>query len=200
MYSLDYNLENSINYYLELINDYNIFYTFVLAFILLGFLLFFNINNKNISILTILINFLFIFLIFNCFGLEILDNLNSCLSKDFLHNICFYYIGTIISLVASSVKINSLKTSYGAKVILIIMYLLIILNLSFALYISYNIDSNLFIIMGNTYPMILIGNLISILLYIYIFVLILIEKTSKIYDKKKHLIYNWNWQLFCRMI
>ena len=46
------------------------------------------------------------------------------------------------------------------------------------------------IILGNTYPMILVGYLLAILLYIYYTILIIVEKSSKYYDNKKHLLYN----------
>lgn len=190
MYSLDYGLTNSVNYYVELVKDYDIFTTLLFAFLILGFLMFFNINDKNNSILTILLNMLFIFLIFYCFGLEILNHLDSALNLDFMHNICFYYVNTIFAMLLSSFKFTGLKTSYGAKSILIILYLLILLNLSFALYISFNLNGDMFIILGNTYPMILVGNLLAILLYIYYTILIVAEKSSKYYDNKKHLLYN----------
>lgn len=190
MFSLNYSLSESLNYYLELIKDYDIFYVLGLAMIILGFLLIFNINNRNNAIITIGLNMLAVFLIFNRFKLTLLNNLDSCLNESFLHNICFYYINTIFALIISSVYFNNSKVSYSSKVVLIMVYLLMFLNLSFALYISYTINVDIFIVLGNTYPMILIGNLIAMFLYLYVIILSIILRYSKYYDKKKHLLYN----------
>ena len=39
MFSLNYSLSESLNYYLELIKDYDIFYILSLAIVILGFIL-----------------------------------------------------------------------------------------------------------------------------------------------------------------
>lgn len=190
MFSLNYSLSESLNYYLELIKDYDIFYILSLAMVILGFILIFNINHRNNTIITIGLNMLAIFLIFNRFGFKLLNHLDSCLNQSFLHNICFYYINTILALIIAACYFNNSKVNYGSKVILIMLYLLMFLNLSFALYISYTINLDIFIVLGNIYPMILIGNLIAMFLYLYVIVLSIILKSSKYYDKKKHLLYN----------
>lgn len=189
MYSLGYTFREAIDLYFKTISNYHSFYTILLAIVILGFVLIANMNGKNNIVVTTILNVISMFLIFYYFGFEIIDNLDSCFNHDFLNNICLYFVNSIIALIAASITITSLRIDYTSRFVLMVMYCLLLGNLLYSLYITYTINANLLVTLGNIAPMIHVGNLLSFMIYIYIIIVNIVAKLSKYYDNKKHLLY-----------
>lgn len=189
MYNLNNSFSECINYYLKLISHYSFFGILVLIAVALAFIMIINVSNNNNFTLTIIFNCICMFLIFYKFGLDIINNLDSCIEQGFMQNICFYFINTIICLFVFSFWCTTKHFLAACKITMILLYILILLNMSFALYVTYSIDGDMLITLGNIFPMILIGNILALGSYIYMIVLYFVERYNKYYIKKKHLLY-----------
>ena len=190
MYSLNYNLSYAIDNYFEAIVKYPAFYTIIIAMAVLGVVFIANLaaGSNNLKI-TVAIETICVFLTLYHFGLDLVNHLDSSLNENFLNNICFYFLNANFSLILIGAAFSSSMLEYASKFILSICYLLILANLLFALYISYVIDETLFITLGNIFPMVLVGNIISIGSYIVFIIVMCTNKLSKQYAKKEHLLY-----------
>ena len=189
MYSLNNSINECIDYYLKLINNYSFFGILVLIAFALAFIMIINVSNNNNFTLTIIFNSICMFLVFYKFGIEIINHLDSCIDQGIMHNICFYFINTIICLFVLSFWCTTKYFISACKISMIILYILILLNMSFALYVTYSINGDILITLGNIFPMIFIGNILAIGSYIYMIVLYFVERYNKYYVKKKHLLY-----------
>ena len=189
MYNIDYNIGECFNFYGKLIGEYPIFNLILMSMIVLGIVMIMNIKNDNNLMLTILFNIVSVALTFYYFKLEIINHLDTCLDQGLIGNICFYFINTNIALFVISAWLTSKCDNYAFKFTLIILYLGLLLNIYFALYVTYSMNQIILITLGNIYPMIIIGNLASFGVYLYLILMYLAERYRKYYDKKKHLLY-----------
>ena len=190
MYNLNYSLSYALDQYGKSISDHSSFFTIVIAMIVLGIVLFANLEAgwNNLKI-TVAIETLCMFFTIYYFGLDLVNHFDSALNGDFLNNICFFFLNANVSLIIIGSVFSSSTMEYIGKAILSICYVIILGNLTFALFITYSINQNIFITLGNIAPMILVGNVISIIAYIILIILLCTNKLCKEYDKKKHLLY-----------
>lgn len=190
MYNLNYSLSHALNEYGKLIDNYSSFFTIVIAMIVLGIVFFANAESgwNNLKI-TIVIEVLCMFFTIYYFGLDIVNHFDSALNGDFLNNICFFFLNANVSLIIIGSVFSSSSLEFISKVILSILYVIILGNLIFALFITYSIGQDIFITLGNIAPMILVGNVISIVAYAILILLLVTNRFCKQLDKKKHLLY-----------
>ena len=149
MYSLGYNLKEAIDLYGKSINNYSSFFTILAAMIILLAIFISNLSNRNNTVITIIIETICVFLTLYHFGLEIVNHLDSCLNRDFLNNICLYFVSTNITLIILGSVFSGLYLDYRSRLILSIIYVVILGNLLFSLFVSYVINESLFITLGN---------------------------------------------------
>ena len=190
MYSINYHLNNAYDQYFEMIHDYPVFYTILIAMAILGVVFIANLESgSNNFKVTLAIEVLCVFFTLYHFGLDLFNHLDSSLNSNFLNNICFFFINANVCLAIVGSVFSASDMDYAFKFILSICYLLVLANLIFALYISYAINAEIFITVGNIAPMILIGNVLAIGVYIVLAILLCTDRIRKQYAKKEHMLY-----------
>ena len=191
MYNIGYSLSYALDLYGKSINDHASFFTILIAMAILGVVFFANLeagwNNFKI---TVAIETLCVFFTLYYFGLDLVNHFDTALNGQFINNICFFFLNANLSLIIIGSVFSTSTIRYASKVILALCYLIILGNLIFALFISYSLNQNIFITLGNIAPMIIVGNYISIASYIILIILLCINKYCKLYDKKSHLLYS----------
>ena len=95
--------------------------------------------------------------------------------------IIYYYFNDIISFNFES-PINNIYFYFFNSII----YLVSLINILFSLFMTYYLENNTLIVMGNIIPMIKFGNIIYIVYYVYVIACLI--KKYKIY---KYVIKNW---------
>ena len=185
MFNINASIGECISEYGRLISNYSMGGILVVCIIML-----FNMDdNSNNLILTMLFNSISLILVFYKYGFDIINYLDSAFNQGFINNICFYFVNTLIALFVMSFWVSAKHIIGACKFTMIIMYVALLFNLLFALYISYAINTDLFISLGNIYPMIILGNLAALLSYAYMIILYFIERYCKYSNKKQHLLY-----------
>ena len=190
MYNLNYSLNYALNEYGKSISDYSSFFTIVLAMIVLAIVFFANAEAgwNNLKI-TVVIETLCMFFTIYYFGLDIVNHFDSALNGNFINNICFFFINANVSLIIIGSVFSTATIEYISKILLSILYVIILGNLTFALFITYSLGQDIFITLGNIAPMIIVGNVISIISYIILIILLVSNKICKQYANKKHKLY-----------
>lgn len=97
--------------------------------------------------------------------------------KYIMHNIRFYFLNSIIFLVTISIS----SWFMIKKRIINIIYCLSFIFLSFSLFMTHYVHNIELITVGNIYPMIVYGNYLYLIFYVYLIIL-LIKK--KVFDKQ----------------
>ena len=160
-----YSFMDAINLYAKMSAQYLTFPIFLVMGIILTALVAFNIDNKNGNFVFNGLCIVLTGVIIYTKGLDIVNNLDIVFNS-FIKNTYFYFINTIVSFIVVNRIINSKRVGNTYKYISLIFYCLIIVNLMFNIYVT-NYLSNIEIMVAiNTYPMVLLGNIISILLYV----------------------------------
>lgn len=175
----DFTFDEIIANYQASIISYPIFSYILVATILLGIIIFINIPNKTAFNLTLITNILLVVCIFYFRGLDMFNQITTIFNSYFYQNIFFYYWNVIIGMIVMNNAINNNKESKLTKFIIIVINILTITNLIFSLYITHILDNNLILLVGNIASMIVIGNIILFVLYLYV-IMLKIVKTYKV--------------------
>ena len=190
MYSLNYNLSYALSEYGKAIDNYSSFFTILIAMAVLGVVLIANLESGSNNLkITVVVATLSVFFTLYYFGLDLVNHFSSALNGNFMNNICFYYINALFSLIVIGAVFSVSNINYGAKFTLVLCYLAILGNLVFSLFISYSINADTFITLGNIAPMILVGNVISFIAYIVLGVCFAVETICKQFGKKEYMLY-----------
>ncbi len=188
MYTFHYNLQECLQEYLHLINRYNIFPFIVVSILVLGILIIINRDNRKADIIFTIINLILIIMLIFIYGKDTITNLDTFVKGNISHNMYFYFFNTFISIILCDRFLTTSRTDNSIKISITIWYVLLIINWLFTLYIAHSISFHSILIIGNIYPMVLIGNIISILLYIFIIIYCIVNILYKYYNHKKHLL------------
>lgn len=188
MTSVNYSLGNALNRYFELSKDFGSFLIFAVVCLIFVTLVIVNIDNKKADFIFYGLNITLIGIIIYTYGLKILDNIDSFINLDLYKNIYFYLTNMIISLLLISRVYSSKRIEKVFKRIVMIFYYLTIVNLLFMIYISNYLQNVMIYVVGNTYPMVYFGNIISFILYgiigLYWFIFM---KRKKVHRMGNHL-------------
>ena len=167
--NLNYNVGRIIK---ELFNCFD--YTIMKYLIIASFLLFIVLCiNKRISKYIVwiisLIFVLFILFYYHkyLFSVDIF--------RFFNHNIYFYFMNTIIYLICICVFYKSNK-----NIIFNVIYCLNFVFIFFSLFMTHYMHNNSLFVLGNIYPMIVIGNYIYFGFYIYIVLYVFLTKRRRV--------------------
>lgn len=130
--------------------------------------------NKRISkYIIVIINFIIITVIIYYYH----NHLISIDTFKFInHNIYFYFLNSIVYLILFSVllfKYNKQRLIYN------IIYCITLCLLSFALFMTHYLHNNTLIVIGNIYPMVVIGNYLYFFCYFSFILKILSFLTKK---------------------
>jgi len=129
------------------------------------FLLILNKDNKNIKYIIRIINILIIIII----SIYYIKGIISFKFSNPINNIYFYFFNSIVYLITMCI------TNIKYKKINYIIYGICLINILFSLFMTYYLNNQTLVVIGNIYPMIKIGNIIYILYYI-ILIIIFINK------------------------
>ena len=190
MYNINYSLNSALDLYGKCINDYPSFFTILIAMAVLGVVFFANLESGwNNFKLTVIIETACVFFTLYYFGLDIVNHFDTALNGNFMNNICFFFINTNIALIILGSVFSTSSIEYISKAILMIFYILLLGNLIFALFITYTLNQEIFITLGNIAPMIIIGNFIAVASYIILIILLCSNRVCKQFANKSHLLY-----------
>ena len=171
MYQLEYSLSEALSDYLQLISNYPAFYYVLLATVIFGVLIYINLDLKISFYITLLSSIALTCLTFYFRGLEMFNHLDSIFTWYFYQNIYFYYWNMIIAFIVMHTVLNSSKQTKCTKVIILPTYVILLTNLIFSFYITGSMRNMYLLVLGNISPMIAVGNLIALIMYIYLIVL-----------------------------
>ena len=162
--SLNYSIIETFKL-LELAIKNDMFITITVCSIILTIIFLINKDRSFVKYAVLILNILFIMLILYYYR----SNLLTFSINDFMNNIYFYFFNSIIYLIISIVV--TFKTKY--KNTNYIIYLLVLINLSYSLFITHYFHNTTLIVIGNIFPMIKFGNIIYIVYYIIILCVII---------------------------
>lgn len=171
MYEIEITLAEAISDYQQLINNYSAFYMIALAVIAFGMLLLLNMNTpvaysmSSIAVLGI------IAATFYFRGTEMINHIDSIFTRNFCLNIYFFYWNTIIATSIIHFVLNAKKQDKYTKIIAVLFFMILVINVIFSFYITGSLRNMYLMVLGNITPMIFIGNLVAILMYIYLIVI-----------------------------
>jgi len=155
--SLNYNFIDTLKLLLVSLK-YEIFIAIIISMIIFTILLIINKNNKKLNYIISTINLILIIIISVYYLIDILK----FKFTNPINNIYFYFFSSIIYLIIMSIML--FKSKY--KVLNFIIYALSLINLLFSLFMTYYLNNQTLIVIGNIFPMIKFGNIIYILYYI----------------------------------
>ena len=175
--NLNYSIGKTISLLLNSIQNYFIFKIIIVCSILLFIILLINKKYQKyiISIISIILAIMIIYFYYQ-----------TLISKDtfqnIMHNIRFYFLNSLIFLVVISV-VNYI---INKKIVINIIYCLSFILLSFSLFMTHYVHNVELITLGNIYPMIVYGNYLYTILYIYLIIYAvynLIKSKKRFFDK-----------------
>lgn len=176
---LEYNIIKTFNLLIDLINNYTFFKAIIIGAIILGILLFININNDKTKYIILIINFLLIISIVNYYGLNIFDGFNH-----YLNNMYSYFFNSILFL--SFINFLYFKDIINKKLI-IPFYIISLINIIFSLFMTFYLKNIDLLVLGNVYPIIKFGNIIY---FIFLILIVILQSLKYIkrsnYDRKRN--------------
>ncbi len=168
--SLNYNFIDTLKLLLSSLK-YEIMIAIIISIIIIVLLLILNKDNKKTNYIVSIINFILIINI-SIFYIKDIVKLNF---NNPTNNIYFYFFNSIIYLIIMS--LINFKTEY--KKINYIIYGMSLINLLFSFFMTYYLNNNTLIVIGNIYPMIKFGNIIYIGYYIFLSIIFIKVKLKK---------------------
>ncbi len=179
MYEVHFSLAEALESYQQLISDYSVFLYIFLAMIVFGFLLW--INRKSSTTFYMTLGFLLLMIVMSFYfqGFGMFSHLDSFFSRYFYKNLYFYYWNMFFVFFLIHRLISSRKMPEVSKVIVIIFFIFLSTNNLFQFYMSDIVGGNYLLVLGNTAPMIIIGNVVSFVLYLYFIVFLIVDIVKK---------------------
>ena len=156
--SLNYNLIETLKLLLISLK-YEIMISLIIGISILIFLLILNKEKKITNYVVSIINILIIVII----SIYYIGDIIKFKFSNPVNNIYFYFLNSIIYLI--TMCITNFKTKY--KKINYIIYGISLINILFSLFMTYYLNNQTLIVIGNIFPMIKFGNIIYIGYYIF---------------------------------
>lgn len=182
MTSINFNVADAFSWYLTMMGDGVAFTCFAIVSLIFTILIAFNADNKNANFLVIGLHAIIILIICWMHGRNIISNIDLLFKGNLLKNIYLYLVNMIVSLIliASIYKSKTIDKSF--KYIVLFIYYFLLLNLLFSIYMSNYLQNVMLLLLVNIYPMVLVGNILSFVLY-GLFIIYILFYSKK---KKKH--------------
>ena len=169
----NYSIANAIELYTKMANNYTTFAVFALVCLIFVGILVFNVENKNTYFLFYALNLILVGIILWTHGINIVNNIDSFLTVNLYKNVYFYLANTVLSLIIITRVLSSNRKPKSLKYLIFLFYYLILTNLLFMLYISNYLQNIMLLVIGNTYPMVYFGNILSFIMYIILIIYLL---------------------------
>lgn len=181
IYELEYTIVDSFEYYVKLISEYSLFPYIIVASVVFAILIHINFGTGAAFYLTLVAWLLLIITTFYFRGLDMINHIDSIFSFTFYRNIFFFYWNSILGMFVIHKCLNSNQLLKATKQIILLFLILVLTNVIFSFYITGVVGNSLLMVLGNIYPMIIIGNIILVILYLYL----IIYKIVSIVKNKK---------------
>lgn len=175
MYEIESSLAEALSDYQQLISNYPAFYMVALAVIVLGLLLLLNMNTVGAYYMTLASFLGVIAASFYFRGMELLNHFDSIFSSKFYLNIYFFYWNMIIAALVIHFILNSRKQGKYTKIVVVLFFIVLAVNVIFSYYITGSMRNMYLLVLRNITPMIFIGNIVAMILYVYLIILGLIK-------------------------
>ena len=176
--SVNYSIIDSAVYYLELIKNYPILISIILFSIIIVILYIFNKKRNMFKYILTILNIIILLLIILLYGEKILTFKFS----NPINNLYFFFLNSLIYIILST--INIYKTKY--QKINIIFYSLFLINILFSIFMTIYLKQIDLLVIGNIYPMVIIGNIILLIYYILFIISIFDKKNRTCYNVLRH--------------
>lgn len=171
----DYTLLEIIKNYQSLISNYPIIVYIVVASLVLAVLVLINANSPTAYKLTFVSLIAAVIGIFVFRKMDMFNQITSVFNINFYRNIFFYYWNVIVGLLLMHMTIHNTKKTHLTKFIAMMFFSLSISNLIFSLYMSHIVGNELIMVIGNIAPMIVVGNILIFIFYLYLFIYKVVE-------------------------
>ena len=155
---LEYNFGKTFSLLLDSLTHF-MMWIIIISVLVLGIIIFINRSNTKIKYFLYIINILIIAFIIYYYSNHLISNMTFI---NMTHNLYFYFLNTILYLVVFSIKKKKKINKY-----LIIQYLLLLIFVIYALFMTSYVYNVHLIVIGNIYPMIVYGNYLYLIFYIY---------------------------------
>lgn len=176
---VDYSLAEVITQYKALLVNYPIIYYILGALVVFGLIILVNLNTKTSFSMTLISLVITIISIFYFRGIDMINHIDTIISSHFYQNIFFYYWNIIIGVLVMHIILNSKNSNTGTKFITLIFYILTLANLIYSFYITNVVGNNYTLVVGNINPIIVLGNILLFILYLYLIILKIVEACKK---------------------
>lgn len=155
---LNYSISKTFNLLLETLTHF-MMWIIIICVIILGIILYVNKGNSKIKYLLYIINIVLISLILYFYHNNLL---NSLTFKHITHNLYFYFLNIICYLITFSIYIYK-----KVNKCIIIHYLIQLIFIVYALFMTSYVNNIHLIVIGNIYPMIVYGNYLCFIFYLW---------------------------------
>ncbi len=179
MYDVHYTLAEALENYQQMISDYSVFLYIFLAISVFGILIWINKKTKTGFYLTLGSLLLLITMTFYFRKLEMFNYITTLFHGNFYKNLYFFHWNMIFCFLLMHIQISSKKITELTRGIVVVFFVLLATNVSFQLYMSDFVGNSRIMILGNTGSMIVVGNLLSFLLYVYLIIFYVVSCVKK---------------------
>lgn len=179
MYDVHYSLTEALERYQQLISDYSVFLSIFLAFCIFGLLIWINRKEKIAFYFTLGTFLLLVVMTFYFRRLELLEYITQIFHGNFYKNLYFFHWNMFFCFFFLHIQISSRKITELTRFISLVFYVVLATNVSFQLYMSQVVGNARLMVLGNTGPMIIVGNFLSFFLYLYFIVYFTVSAIGK---------------------
>ncbi len=179
MYDVPYTLTEALENYQQMISDYSVFLSIFLAISVFGILLWINRKTKTGFYFTLGSFLLLTTMTFYFRKLEMFQYVTTLFHGNFYKNLYFFHWNMIFCFLFMHIQISSQKITELTRAIIIVFFVVLATNVSFQLYMSDFVGNSRIMILGNTGSMIVVGNLLSFILYLYLIVFYVVSYVKK---------------------
>ncbi len=166
--SLNFSIASAIPDYQEFIKNYPVFFSIFVAIVILGILLKIN-REKTVFKITFVIFVFFTLMIFFTRKEEMFTHFFTIFNVNFYQNLYFYCWNMILLYLLFPFVLTAKNHSKREQIISLIYFVILTTNVIFQYYISSLVNHQKLLVLGNTYPMIMVGNFLSFTFYFYLF-------------------------------
>jgi len=175
---IDYSISEALTYFKTLIINYPVIYYILGALVIFGILILINLGTRNGFIMTFISWIISLILIFYYRGLDMISYIDTIFNIHFYQNIFFYYWNVVVGILIMHFVINS-KNDKLSKTFVVISYVLTITGVVYSFYISNIVSNNLMLVVGNIAPIIILGNILLFITYLYLIILKIVEACKR---------------------
>ncbi len=163
-------LTEALESYQQMISNYSVFSFILIAMVVVGILLWVNRNTSTTYYFTWGIFFLLVVMTIYFRRMELLDHIDTIFQADFYQNLYFYHWNMIFAFFLLHSQLSSHRISEVSKMLCLFFFIALSTNCVFQFFISDYVGNTPILVLGNTYSMIVVGDLLSFAFYLLVIV------------------------------